>query len=147
MRSLYICDIDGTISNLEHRLHLIQGESPDWDEFHKRVLHDKPVYPVINIIKALRDCNHDVWFFTGRMWSCRSDTMKWLERYLWIGPIVEMRQDGDFRPDVEIKQEMLDNMLSVDRNRLAGVFDDRRRIVDMWRENGIPCFQVKEGDY
>jgi len=27
------------------------------------------------------------------------------------------------------------------------VFDDRDRVVKMWRENGIRCFQVAEGNF
>jgi hypothetical protein len=27
------------------------------------------------------------------------------------------------------------------------VFDDRDKVVKMWRENGINCFQVAPGDF
>jgi hypothetical protein len=27
------------------------------------------------------------------------------------------------------------------------VFDDRDKVVKMWRENGISCFQVNYGDF
>ena len=158
MRKLYICDIDGTIANLEHRLHYIRFNasmhgfekdfSPDWDAFHDHVLDDAPIWPIIYIIKALKQqAFADVWFFTGRMERCRDHTTKWLERYMWDDPIIEMRRQGDFRSDVEIKQEMLDSMLHMDRRRLVAVFDDRERIVQMWRSNGIQCLQVKDGDY
>ena len=26
-------------------------------------------------------------------------------------------------------------------------FDDRDRVVAMWREEGVPCFQVAPGDF
>jgi hypothetical protein len=35
----------------------------------------------------------------------------------------------------------------IDRERLVGAFDDRQRVVDMWRRNGITCFQVAPGDF
>ena len=34
-----------------------------------------------------------------------------------------------------------------ERNRLTAVFDDRDKVVQMWRENGVPCFQVAKGDF
>jgi hypothetical protein len=40
----------------------------------------------------------------------------------------------------------------LDKIRLDGynptlVFDDRSRVVEMWRKNGIKCFQVAEGNF
>lgn len=147
MTSLYIFDIDGTIANLEHRLHYINRESPDWDEFHEHVDLDKPIEPVITTLQMLSALS-EIWFYTGRMESCRPKTEAWIREHVLItSPTIVMRRTGDFRPDYEVKQEMLDCMLDYDRQRLVAVFDDRKQIVDMWRRNGIQCFQVKDGDY
>jgi len=27
------------------------------------------------------------------------------------------------------------------------VFDDRQQVVDMWRQNGLTCFQVADGNF
>ena len=147
MSGLYIFDIDGTVADLTHRLHFIQKDSPDWEGFHDLVREDSPIEPVIKTCASLAVTN-DIWFFTGRMERTRSDTTRWLMRnVLNTNIVLEMRPNGDFRSDVDIKQEMLDNMLTIDRDRLVAVFDDRERIVKMWRENGIQCYQVKDGDY
>ena len=40
-----VCDIDGTIANLSHRLHFIQpeeGGKKDWDSFFAGVSDDEP---------------------------------------------------------------------------------------------------------
>jgi hypothetical protein len=58
-----------------------------------------------------------------------------------------MRPIGDSRPDDVLKQEFLDRMLIVDRERLVAVFDDRDKVVAMWRRNGIACFQVAPGNF
>ena len=34
-----------------------------------------------------------------------------------------------------------------DRARLVMVFDDRDRVVNMWRRNGVVCAQVAPGDF
>lgn len=47
--------------------------------------------------------------------------------------------------DVYIKQDML-NDLKQDYEVVLAV-DDRDQVVQMWRENGIRCLQVAEGDF
>jgi hypothetical protein len=150
MKELYIFDIDGTLANLEHRLHFIKQKSPDWDSFHNNVIYDKPIRSVIKTCQMLSTfC--DIWYFTGRMESCRENTITWIYRnvvgYSVAYPNVTMRNQGDTRADFVVKQEMLDNMLQVDRDRLVAVFDDRQQVVDMFRNNGIQVFQCAKGNF
>lgn len=147
MKQLYIFDIDGTLANLEHRLHFIKQKSPDWDAFHNNVAYDIPIQSVISTCQMLSEfC--DIWYFTGRMETCREDTVNWLYRnVLGYEPNVTMRNQGDTREDFVVKQEMLDNMLQIDRDRLVAVFDDRQQVVDMFRTNGIQVFQCANGNF
>ena len=57
-----------------------------------------------------------------------------------------MRRTKDYRSDDIVKKEMLDEMRAIGYNPTL-VFDDRDRVVKMWRENGLRCFQVAEGDF
>jgi hypothetical protein len=42
----------------------------------------------------------------------------------------------------------LDDLFPGDKkDRILCVFDDRQKVVDMWRDNGIDCFQVAPGDF
>lgn len=59
---------------------------------------------------------------------------------------LRMRRAGDHRPDDIVKREILDQMRA-DGWRPVMAFDDRARVVKMWREAGIPCAQVAEGDF
>jgi len=58
-----------------------------------------------------------------------------------------MRRSGDFTPDDVLKKQWLDSMLPEDRERLVCVFDDRDRVVKMWRDNGVTCLQVAPGEF
>jgi len=148
MKPLYIFDIDGTLADLRHRLHLIKQKSPDWDAFHSSVMSDAPIPSTISTLQMLAEfC--DIWYFTGRMETCRDYTEMWLKAHVqgWSNPNVTMRAKDDTRPDYVIKQEMLDNMLDVDRRRLVAVFDDRQKVVQMWRANNITCYQVDNGNF
>lgn len=60
---------------------------------------------------------------------------------------LRMRKAGDYRPDDVVKKEWLDGLSPIDRARIAMTFDDRDRMVRMYRTAGIPCMQVAEGDF
>lgn len=156
---LFIFDIDGTLSNAEHRLHHIlfnttlhgfeRDFKPNWKQFYLDCDDDEPKPEIIHVLRNLAATN-DIWFFTGRTEDVREQTLTWLNTYVMPGiqdHHVMMRPSGNSEQDYIIKEQMLYNMLDEDRNRLLGVFDDRQQVVDMWRRNGITCFQVAKGDF
>jgi len=154
MTDLYIFDIDGTLADGSHRVHLIQGEKKDWTEYFALCRLDAPIWPVINILKTLRRSGAQILFFSGRSDEVRKETVQWLEAYLgnaWdelMAPgVLTMREAGDYTQDDILKEIWLHRMLDEDRQRLVAVFDDRDRVVAMWRRNGVQCFQVAPGDF
>jgi hypothetical protein len=50
-------------------------------------------------------------------------------------------------PDDVLKRQWFDAMLRDDRERLVATFDDRDRVVKMWRDAGVTCFQVAPGEF
>lgn len=155
-QSLYIFDIDGTLADNSHRKHFVEKRDdsledwkPDWRAFEAACGSDAPNYPVIRTLGKIWQAMSEVWFFTGRSEKSREVTMQWLAYNTPLGFDIPnhhlvMRMDGDTRPDHVIKQEMLDAMLPEDRDRLI---DDRNAVVNMWRRNGVACFQVAPGDF
>lgn len=150
----YIVDIDGTIADLTHRLPHIQKEPKDWDAFFAACDRDGPIPHMIDMLNALGGGNEAFMFVTGRPERCRAPTFKWLRRMFpnWTWDSEDgsrdlyMRADGDHRPDEIVKAELLDRML-VDGARPIMAFEDRTRVVKMWRSRGIPCLQVADGDF
>ena len=57
-----------------------------------------------------------------------------------------MRGDNDRRADDIVERERLARMRA-DRFNPELAIDDRRRVVDMWRSEGLVCAQVAEGDF
>lgn len=155
MIPLYIFDLDGTIALIEHRKHWLErldlgGER--WRRFYADCYMDAPNRPVIETMYRLKLSGADIWIFSGRSSEVRGMTLAWLAQHAphithpWQNTIV-MRDEGDHRPDTELKQSFLNSMLDDDRDRLIGVFDDRDQVVQMWRANGVTCFQVAQGDF
>lgn len=147
MDNAVIFDIDGTIADLSHRLHHIQGDKKDWNAFHADVDKDSPIYHIMDIIDALELMNkHTIILCTGRMERCREATEYWLEQYGVGYHRLLMRPEGNYEPDYAVKKTMLEELKSIGFE-IQMVFEDRTQVVNMWREAGIPCLQVKEGDY
>jgi hypothetical protein len=48
--------------------------------------------------------------------------------------------------DDDLKQGWLDTLFT-NKEDVFAVFDDRNKVVDMWRSNGLNVFQVAEGDF
>ena len=136
-----VFDLDGTLADISHRLHFIQGGKRDWDSFFKACVDD---VEVTNVIEAL--CAHSFAGHKVEIWSARSDvvrdeTKQWLDS-IGISPelLVHMRAEGDTTPDVELKRSWLHALAPDERPNV--VYDDRQSVVDMWREEGVSCFQV-----
>ena len=154
---LYIFDIDGTLCNIEHRLHFLEnkGDPDRWEKFYKACIKDKPNEPVLKVLDALVSTGNEIWFFSGRSEDVRAETNAWLHNYtpFWKSELEDnpelltMRPSKNYTEDHIMKEQWLRNMLDVDRKRLVAVFDDRKRVVDMWRANGVPCFQVAPGEF
>jgi phosphoglycolate phosphatase-like HAD superfamily hydrolase len=145
---IYLVDIDGTLANLEHRLHFIEKKPADWDGFFDACDGDAPIPEVIDTINLLHHAGATILLVSGRSDAIRDKTLDWLDKYLngWHG--LYMRKAGDHRPDNIVKGELL-NALSVDWDvaKIRGVFEDRKQVVDMYRERGLRVFQVAEGNF
>jgi hypothetical protein len=134
----YIFDIDGTLA--------LRGErSPfDW----AKVGFDKPHQPVIDLLMAIKSWRPEIEIIicTGRDEVCREDTVLWLNQNIeCYYSKLYMRPFNNLEKDSVIKKRMLDEIQK--EYNVLGVFDDRNQVVQMWRENNIPCFQVADGNF
>ena len=131
--STIICDLDGTLFNIDHRLHFIEGEQKDWDGFFAAVEGDTPYYWCWQLLIAMRAQGHKVMFVTGRSESTRHETWKQLDRLKLGDCIMHMRPIGDHRPDHELKKLKFEQSIRHKKDVLF-VLEDRARVVQMWRE-------------
>lgn len=156
MKNAIICDIDGTIADVRHRLHYIQNpdgtkkSKPDWAAFHAACVDDPPFKDVITVVDTLRTgscgCGYGsvkLHFVSGRNDVVREQTVRWLEKHcgFYDYESLSMRKANDHRPDPEVKLEMVLD-LGLTPNDVLCIFDDRQCVVDMWRTNGYRCLQV-----
>jgi uncharacterized HAD superfamily protein len=148
-------DIDGTLANAEHRIHLLPksptfestGLTPDegWLAFYAEAKNDTINHEIreLNNLMAMR---YEIIIITGRPETEREMTEAWLQKHNINYSQLLMRPAGDRRPDTVIKKELLDELRELTYEPLFAV-EDRAGVTAMWRENGVRCLQVCEGNY
>jgi hypothetical protein len=57
-----------------------------------------------------------------------------------------MRKTDDNRKDCIVKKEIYETFIK-DKYNVLFVMDDRNQVVNMWREQGLTCFQVADGNF
>ena len=118
----------------------------DWDKFFdpKNINLDKPNIPVIKMAQLLASTDHQIVIFSGRSDATIHTTKLWLNKHKVPFDIIKMRPVKDFTPDDVLKQNWLN---VIGKDNVLCTFDDRNKVVDMWRQNGIDCFQVADGNF
>ena len=148
-----IFDLDGTLALIDQRREISTKENGkmDWDIFFdpKNIEFDLPNHSVIEMAKMLKEQGHSIVIFSGRSKVTKIATMEWLDRFGVPHDVLKMRPDNSefqFMPDDKLKQHWLDQLFPVKDNILC-IFDDRDKVVKMWRDNGLTTFQVAEGNF
>ena len=147
MKKAVIFDVDGTLADCQHRRHFIEGEGKkDWDSFFDpaNVIKDPVIEP---IAKLLRTLAQHTWVIivTARRFEDREVTKAWLNLHQIRYDDLYIRKPGDRRDDAIFKREVLNDIQQ--NYEVELVFDDRDRVVKMWREAGLTCLQVAEGNF
>ncbi len=137
-RSAWLVDLDGTLAIRRNR-------GPyQWNY----VGEDGPNLSVVIAVQALsaHPAISAIIAITGREETARRQTVLWLDAQNVPFDELLMRSQGDMRPDEVVKEEMYQRQI-VSRFKVLGVFDDRDRVVAMWRRLGLTCFQVADGNF
>ena len=144
MKACYLVDIDGTVADISHRVFHIKKQPKDWDSFFDAAVNDRAIEHMRILLKSL---TLPLIYVSGRPEKYKIPTLNWLDLANFpMGYDIYMRPDGDRRDDDIVKFELLQK-LKADGWEPIMAFDDRTRVVKMWRANGIPCLQVAEGDF
>lgn len=149
-----IFDLDGTLADITKRRGMSTKENGkiDWDIFFKpeNIWFDKPNEPVIEMAKILSQ-KHRIVILSGRSKATKQETVRWLKKFEVPFDVLKMRpttKEWLFMPDDQLKKHWLDTLFSGDKkDNILCIFDDRDKVVKMWRENGLTCFQVDEGNF
>lgn len=136
---------DAVIFDIDWTLAKNVGRSP-YDM--TRVGEDEVYEDIARLVKIMSQ-HHKVIFVSGRDDSCARDTAMWLEKNISFAKAwnttLHMRDEWDNRSDAIVKYEIAQKLNEVYNIRY--IFDDRNRVISMWREAGFRCLQVQDGNF
>jgi hypothetical protein len=92
----------------------------------------------------LQNEGYNMVILSGRDAISKTATMSWLRNNGIEFDELRMRPQGTFTPDDVLKKGWLDELGA---ENIFCVFDDRDKVVKMWRDNGLTCFQVNYGNF
>ena len=141
---IVIFDVDGTLADISARVQHVRKRPKDWDAFFRGMAEDKAVRSMVRLCNLLYDADLRVVLCSGRNEAHRAETVAWLKREGVNYHELRLRRDGDFRSDVVVKREML---RGIDKSRVLFVVEDRSRVVEMWRAEGLVCLQCAPGEF
>lgn len=144
-----VFDLDGTLADCQRRLHFIQGEEKDWNLFYAACGDDRPIWPLVYVLKACLAAEHRVEIWSGRREDVRRTTYDWFKRHgisLAGVAALRMRPENDHSEDCDLKKSWLKAAMAADQKPDL-VFEDRQQVVDMFRSHGILVAQVAEGKF
>ena len=153
MNKSVIFDLDGTLALIDTRRKISTKPNGkiDWDIFFdpKNINLDRPNWPVIDTLNLFSEKGLNIVIFSGRSKITKDATVDWLNKFDVPFDVLKMRPTSNefkFMRDDDLKEGWL-NELFPNKSDIFAVFDDRNKVVEMWRRNGITCFQVADGDF
>ncbi len=122
---------------------------PDWKSFYEACDKDHANKPAIHILNILYEFHYErdkIHIWSGRCQSTFNKTCAWFianEIPSCLCERLKMRPFGDFTPDDQLKERWLDEAIA-DGKTIDFVFDDRPKVVRMWRRRGIFVFDCNQ---
>lgn len=163
-----ICDLDGTLCDVEHRRHHVRDmRTPDqltgveisgdtgtrmppfkknWPAFFRDIPKDPINTWCKDIIENFAKAGISTVFCSGRGSNEEKATREWLTKHDLGHLPLYMRDRTDSRQDATVKEMILDFEL-LTRYVPYFMIDDRDQVVKMWRRRGFTCLQCAEGNF
>lgn len=148
MKDTYIWDLDGTLSDGRHRLHLLPKKDEahltySWDKFNLAAGEDLPFLDNIRHMNDLYQFGKRIVILTGRSDVAKHITEKWLWEHGCNFNQLIMRPASDHRRDIEFKEAKLKE---IGLERIVACFDDLEHVAKHIRSLGVTCHLVTHYD-
>lgn len=143
LRDAVIFDMDGTLCDVRSIRPLLNGPG----RFHAFHTASASCPPHPHVVAAARAAERDglaVLIVTGRSVRYRPHTAMWLALHEVPSEAMFMRAARDYRPDYEVKRDILGSIRT--RYRPVHAWDDNPAVLRLWAEEGIPTTVVPGWD-
>lgn len=142
-----IIDLDGTLCNLDHRLHYVKGEGKkNWHKFFKECIYDLVYEDVKSVMESEMLAGTNIVLCSGRPADYQVETEEWLSLNHIKYTSLKMRPKMNYTRDDNVKAMLYRYEIKPYYN-VKFILDDRDQVVQKWREMGLNCFQVRPGNF
>ena len=135
--------LDGVLSDAAGRQHLLDRPWRDWDAFFDACGEDPLIDEVATLLHHLDSRVHVV-LLTARPIRVQRQTLSWLERNDLRWDLLIMRDYGDYESARDFKGADRVGPTSQRPNPTLA-FEDDRRNVEMFHDEGVPCVYIHSG--
>lgn len=146
MTRVIVFDIDGTLANIEHRRSFVATKPKNWKAFTAGIPNDIPHQDIVDLANLFMDNGSYIILCSGRGEESREVTEQQMDNFSVTYHQLYMRSAKDHRPDDIIKVELL-QQIRKDWGNPTYWFDDRTRVVNAIRAEGVRVLQVAPGDF
>lgn len=137
-----VFDVDGTLVDVSSVIHLVTEGTKDFRAFHEGARACPPHQWVVDeALGHYAAKNVAVLIVTARSSRYVGPTADWLAEHGVSFDRIYMRNDGDFRPDKDVKRDILAEIRE-DGYEIIKAWDDNPSILDLWAEEGIEAVAV-----
>lgn len=135
-----IVDVDGTLVDVTSVRHHVLNRPKNFDAFHAGAEHCPPILMTLAVVGAWHSAA-DIIVVTARMRQWEASTRRWLDRHVpGQYAALHMRANGDYRPDFQVKRDILATIRETHDVALA--IDDNPSVIALWESEGIPTVIV-----
>jgi len=146
MTKVIVFDIDGTLANIEHRRAFVATKPKNWKAFNAGIVNDTPHEDIVWLAQTFMDDGNFIILCSGRGEEQREATERQMDAFGVSHHKLFMRPAKDHRPDDVIKVELL-QQIRAEFGEPFLWFDDRSRVVNAIRAEGVRVLQVAPGDF
>jgi phosphoglycolate phosphatase-like HAD superfamily hydrolase len=140
-----VFDMDGVLSDASRRQHYLDRPFRDWEAFFQACGDDELIDEVARLLDVLAEPLAIV-LLTARPIRVQPQTLAWLHRYELRWDLLVMRDYGDYEASRTFKRRSVEELRDYGFGLMLA-FEDDRRNVDMFHEEGIPCLYIHSGYY
>lgn len=147
-----IVDMDGTladVSSIRHHLTTFDATKrrviKHFDRFHEESVNVPPHSHVVDQVLRAHMLGTKILIVTARRWQWRHHTAWWLAMHGVPSDALFMRGNDDNRPDVEVKQDIL-NTIRKAWNPIHAI-DDNPSVIALWQREGISTTIIEGWQY
>lgn len=149
MRDAYIFDVEGTLSDFAHRLHLapkVRSGEENWDAFQEQFKNDPLRDDVASLLMRLSGFG-EIFISTGLPEKRRDDLFNWLDYHgllPYINQIFMRSEEDKAMRTVYLK---IGHLRSIGNSgyKVRAIFDDRADVCAVFAEKGITAFNINSG--